>query len=105
MPTADELEKKRIARIKRRRKLQRLTGDTKEPRGPTQEAAVAESTKQESAISALEKQGFRFSNWIPGNPDAEGDPQDERQTAVMVKRGATRFGKEYREVDSEGNVN
>lgn len=32
MPTASEMEKSRIARIKRRRKLQSLTGDTKEPR-------------------------------------------------------------------------
>jgi len=32
MPTVPEMERDRIARIKRRRKLQRLTGDTREPR-------------------------------------------------------------------------
>jgi hypothetical protein len=60
---------------------------------------------QEESIKSLEKQGFSFSNWIPAQPDADNNPMDDRQVAVMVKRGATRHGREYREVDIDGSIN
>lgn len=58
---------------------------------------------QSEAMAMLESQGFRFSNWIAAQPDADGN--GEQQTAVMVKRGATRYGKEYREVEPDGTIN
>ena len=56
-------------------------------------------------MSRLERSGFRFSNWIPAHPDANGECVGDAQCAVMVKRGATRFGREYREVEPDGTVN
>ena len=54
-------------------------------------------------MASLEKLGFHFSNWIPENPDAENkDDNNPQQTALMIKK--TRFGREYREVDPNGNV-
>lgn len=61
--------------------------------------------QQEQAIMSLEKQGFRFSNWIATNPDAENEEQaGERQTAVM-KRKPNRYTTEYREVAPDGTIN
>ena len=60
---------------------------------------------QELAIKSLEQQGFKFSNWIPAHPDANGGDNGEASTAVMVKRGATRYGREYREVEPDGTIN
>lgn len=53
----------------------------------------------------LESQGFHFSNWIAAQPDADGNGTTEQQTAVMVKRGQTRYGREYREVEPDGTIN
>lgn len=58
---------------------------------------------QEEAIKSLEKQGFRFVNWIPGEPDADGNPTDETRTAVMVRK-PNRFTREYREVESDESI-
>jgi hypothetical protein len=56
---------------------------------------------QLKAEKEIEKQGFRFSNWIPAQ-----DPDDEDHgIMVMSKRGITRFGKEYREIDVDGSIN
>jgi len=56
---------------------------------------------QLKAEKEIEKQGFRFSNWIPAQ-----DPDDEDHgIMVMSKRGITRFGKEYREIDVDGAIN
>lgn len=60
---------------------------------------------QEIKMAELEKLGFRFSNWIPARPDADNQAMDEHQTAVMVKRGATKYGREYREIEPDGTVN
>lgn len=63
--------------------------------------------KQEAAIAKLEKQGYRFCNWIPFHPDAENEPvegTENQQTAVMLKKTGN-YLREYREVDPEGNVN
>jgi hypothetical protein len=59
--------------------------------------------KQESAMASLEKQGFRFSNWIATNPDANNVDQADQQTALMVKR--SKHGTEYREVSPDGSIN
>lgn len=61
--------------------------------------------EQEIAIARLEKSGFKFSNWIAAQPDADGNPIGNGQCAVMVKRGATRYGREYREVNPDGSTN
>jgi hypothetical protein len=64
------------------------------------------NSPQERGIKRLEGAGFRFSNWIPAQPDADNQPTpgtEGRQTAVMVKR--SRHGTEYREVDPDGSVN
>jgi hypothetical protein len=64
-----------------------------------------ETNAQSKAIAQLERQGFKFSNWIAASPNAENEAIGEAQTAVMVKRGATRFGREYREVEPDGSIN
>lgn len=66
-----------------------------------------QTPEQTAAERRLNKLGFRFSNWIAADPDAEGEPADggRRGTMVMVKQGATRFGREYREINPDGSVN
>ena len=56
-------------------------------------------------MRVLEHAGFRLSNWIPAHPDADGEIIGDTQCAVMVKHGATRFGREYREVEPDGTIN
>lgn len=63
---------------------------------------------QEQAMQKLEKQGFRFSNWITadggyGSDETEGQNPKE-QTAVMVRHGVTRYVREYREVEADGSI-
>jgi hypothetical protein len=50
---------------------------------------------QDAAIARLEKNGWTFSNWV-----ADGDAQ----VAVMVRQGATRHGRQYCEVEPDGEV-
>lgn len=59
---------------------------------------------QDISIAKLEREGWRFSNWIAGLPGPNGEQCDETRIAVMVKRGVTRFGREYREVDPDGTI-
>jgi hypothetical protein len=64
-----------------------------------------QTTRQLQAEATLKAQGFRFSNWIAAQPDAEGNPLTETMgTMVFTKRGATRFGREYREVEPDGSI-
>jgi hypothetical protein len=60
---------------------------------------------QEQVMHKLEKQGFKFSNWIPAHPDADNNSMDDDagQVAVMIKRST--HGSEYREVEPDGTVN
>jgi hypothetical protein len=62
---------------------------------------------QAVAMAKLEKQGFRFGNWISPHRIESGGEVDEDEEivtdAVMIKK--TKFGREYREVSPEGLVN
>jgi hypothetical protein len=61
---------------------------------------------QARAIAALERQGFRFLNWIPNEPDADGGSMDELGEAVMSRRSRTcRAITEYRQVAPDGSIN
>lgn len=63
--------------------------------------------EQAKAEASLAKKGFRFSSWIPFQPDAFGQPAEGTEhlgTIVMVKR-ATRFSTEYREIEPDGSIN
>ena len=67
-----------------------------------------ETTPEQSKTeTALAKKGFRFSSWIPFQPNAENQPSEGTETLgtiVMVKR-ATRFSTEYREIEPDGSIN
>lgn len=63
-----------------------------------------ETPAQKIAMAKLAKEGFKFSNWIPASPDADGNAQGNLGCVVMVKR-ETKFSKQYREVDPSGDVN
>lgn len=55
----------------------------------------------------LNKQGFRFKNWIAHQPDAENEPSNGTNhlgTMIMVRR-PNRFTTEYREVEPDGTIN
>jgi hypothetical protein len=56
--------------------------------------------QQIEAEKQLLKQGFKFLNWI----DAQNE-NEKQGCMVMAKKGATKYGKEYREIDPEGNIN
>jgi hypothetical protein len=61
---------------------------------------------QSKSEAALVKKGFRFSNWIPFQPDANNQPSEGTEslgTIVMVKR-ATRFSAERLEIEPDGSV-
>lgn len=62
---------------------------------------------QSKSEAALRKRGFRFSAWLPFEPDAENQPMEGTEhlgIIVMVKR-ATRFSTEYREINPDGFIN
>jgi hypothetical protein len=55
----------------------------------------------------LNKQGFRFGNWIAHQPDADNEPSDGTEhlgTMVMVRR-PNRFTTEYRQIEPDGTYN
>lgn len=60
------------------------------------------TVKQLESEKALNAQGFSFLNWIDSH-----DPEAPEDCGTMVfsKQGATRFGKEYREIAPDGSVN
>lgn len=63
--------------------------------------------EQAKTEASLAKKGFRFSSWIPFEPDAENQPAEGTEhlgTVVMVRR-ATRFSTEYREINPDGFIN
>ena len=63
--------------------------------------------EQAKTEASLVKKGFRFSSWIPFQPNAHGQPSEGTEhlgTIVMVKR-ATRFSTEYREIEPDGSIN
>jgi hypothetical protein len=62
---------------------------------------------QSKSETALKKKGFRFSAWLPFEPDANNQPAQGTEhlgTIVMVKR-ITRFSTEYREIEPDGSIN
>ena len=65
------------------------------------------TSAQAKSETALSKKGFRFSSWVPFQPDANNQPAQGTEhlgTIVMVKR-ATRFSTEYREINPDGFIN
>lgn len=63
--------------------------------------------EQAKAEASLAKKGFRFSSWIPFEPDAENQPAEgtERLGVIVMVKRATRFSTEYREIEPDGSVN
>lgn len=55
---------------------------------------------QKDSEQALIKQGFRFDNWISAQTE-----NDSEGCMVFSKRGATKYGKEYREIALDGSIN
>ena len=67
----------------------------------------APTEAQLAAEKRLEKKGFSFSNWLPHEPDGEGQPVEGTEhlgTMMMVKR-THRFSKEWREIEPDGSIN
>ena len=54
---------------------------------------------QLAAERQLNKEGFRFSNWISAQTE------NEDEGCMVMKRKPNRFTTEYREIDPQGNVN
>jgi hypothetical protein len=54
---------------------------------------------QAKAEKALQKEGFRFSNWISAQLE------DESLGCLVMTRKPNRSTTEYREIDPEGNIN
>ena len=59
--------------------------------------------QQLESEAKLLKQGFKFSNWIAAQPDADNEPMTDHGTMVMVKR--SNFGRDYREIEPDGSIN
>lgn len=55
--------------------------------------------KQIQAEKELNKQGFRFSNWISAQME------DENLGCMVMTRKKTRYSTEYREIAPDGTVN
>ena len=55
---------------------------------------------QQKAEALLEKQGFRFSNWISAH---DGDPESDKGVMVFTRK-PTRHTTEYREVEPDGTI-
>ncbi len=61
---------------------------------------------QKKSEKNLKKEKFVFSNWIPSHPDANGLPVEGTETEgcmIMVRR--TNSGREYKQIDPNGNIN
>jgi hypothetical protein len=52
------------------------------------------------AEKKLNKQGFRFSNWISAQ-----DPENPELGCMVMKRKPTKSSTEYREISPDGSVN
>ena len=54
----------------------------------------------------LNKQGFRFNNWIAHRPYEDGEPAEgtEHLGIMVMIRHPNRFTREYREIDPNGTV-
>jgi hypothetical protein len=65
-----------------------------------------ETEAQKAAEAKLRKQGFRFSNWIPAEPNGDGQPVagSEHLGTMVMKRKPNRFTTEYREIEPDGSV-
>lgn len=59
--------------------------------------------EQETMEKALRKQGFRFANWIPAEPDADGKAMTQLGVMVMTRK-PNRHTTEYREIAPDGTV-
>lgn len=62
---------------------------------------------QAASEKKLNKQGFRFSNWIPAQPDGNCQPMEstENQGIIIMIRKPTRHSTEYREIEPDGSIN
>lgn len=61
------------------------------------------TSQQLESETKLLKQGYKFSNWIAAQPDANNKPMTDHGTMVMIKR--SKFRREYREIEPDGNIN
>lgn len=62
---------------------------------------------QLEAEKRLNKEGFRFSNWIAHQPDADNEPSHGTEhlgTMVMLRR-PNQFTRQYREIEPSGIIN
>jgi len=62
---------------------------------------------QSKAETALGKKGFRFSTWLPFEPDAKNQPAQgtEHLGKIVMGKRITRFSTEYREIEPDGSIN
>ena len=62
---------------------------------------------QLEAEKSLNKQGVRFSNWIPHLPNAENEPSEgtENLGSMVMIKSSPRFFRQYREIEPSGTIN
>jgi len=57
------------------------------------------TTEQKQSEILLKKQGFRFQDWIPASPDADGNALSDLGCMVMKRKN------ESREINPDGSIN
>ena len=57
------------------------------------------TNEQKQSEILLKKQGFRFQDWIPASPDANGDAFSDSGCMVMKRKN------ESREINPDGSIN
>ena len=97
----------RVETIKdKRSQRDRLGSESGISQSNTNNTMFTPTQVQLDAEKHLNKQGFRFQNWIAHRPDAENRPSDGTDhlgTMMMVKR-TTWFSTEYREIEPDGLI-
>jgi hypothetical protein len=70
-----------------------------------------QTAEQTVSEKLLNKQGFRFSNWISARPDANNEPQDDKGIIIMIRKSwqgqqnrNSKFCREYREIEPNGDI-
>lgn len=65
-----------------------------------------QTARQVEAEDRLRKDGFKFSNWIPADPDADNQPAEgtsDQGVMIMIKKSS--IGRSYREIEPDGTIN
>lgn len=62
---------------------------------------------QKATEKKVNKQGFKFSNWIPETPDANCQPVEgtEANGIMVMTRKPNRYTTEYCEINPDGTIN